>query len=100
MSTSARNGLNFKRNCFSYFSIEIRHEGFTRSCKIVKRTFYTVEKKIISGGLWGTPPGLKIESLAGGVQQPGVVVGALEAGVQAQRLSGQLSRGQGAGVGQ
>ena len=44
--------------------------------------------------------GLKVEALAGGVEQPGVVVGALEARVQAEGLSRQLSGGQRAGVGQ
>jgi hypothetical protein len=41
---------------------------------------------------------LEVESFSGGVEEPGVVVRALEAGVQAEGLSGQLSRGQGAGV--
>ena len=43
---------------------------------------------------------LEAEPVSCGVQDPGVVVGALHAGVQAQRLPGQLPRGQGAGVGQ
>ena len=43
---------------------------------------------------------LKAEPVAGGVQDPGVIVGALHAGVQPQRLPGQLPRGQWAGVGQ
>ena len=41
---------------------------------------------------------LEAEPVAGGVQDPGVVVGALHAGVQPQRLPGQLPRGQWAGV--
>lgn len=43
---------------------------------------------------------LEAEPIAGGVEDPGVVVGALHAGVQSQRLPGQLPRGQGTGVGQ
>jgi len=43
---------------------------------------------------------LEAEPVAGGVEDPGVVVGALHAGVQPQRLPGQLPCGQGAGVGQ
>ncbi len=43
---------------------------------------------------------LEVESFSGRVEQPGVVVGALEAGVKAKRLSGQFSGGEGASVGQ
>ena len=42
----------------------------------------------------------KGEPVAGGIQDPGVVVGALHAGVESQGLAGQLPRGHGAGVGQ
>lgn len=44
--------------------------------------------------------GLKVEALAGGVEQPGVVVGALEARVKTKCLAWQFSGRQGAGVGQ
>ncbi len=43
---------------------------------------------------------LEREPVAGGVQDPGVVVGALHAGVQADRLPGQLAGVERAGVGQ
>ena len=43
---------------------------------------------------------LEAEPIAGGVEDPGIVVGALHAGVQPQCLPGQLPRGQGTGVGQ
>ena len=41
---------------------------------------------------------LEAEPIAGGVEDPGVVVGALHAGVKPQCLPGQLPRGQGTGV--
>ena len=43
---------------------------------------------------------LEAEPVAGGVEDPGVEVGALHAGVQPQCLPGQLPRGQGTGIGQ
>ena len=45
--------------------------------------------------VWG---GLKAESVSGGVEDPWIVVGALHARVQSQRLSGQLPGGEGAGI--
>ena len=44
--------------------------------------------------------GLEAEAVAGGVKDPGVEVGALHAGVQPQRLAGQLAGRQRARVGQ
>ena len=43
---------------------------------------------------------LEGEAVARGIQDPGVVVGALHAGVQPQGLPGQLPRVERAGVGQ
>ncbi len=43
---------------------------------------------------------LEVKSFSGRVEKPGVIVGALEAGVKAERLSGQFSGGEGASVGQ
>ena len=42
---------------------------------------------------------LKAETIAGRVQDPGVVVGALHTCVQSQGLSGEFSGGERAGVG-
>ena len=48
----------------------------------------------------GGPPGggLEAKAVSCGVDQPGVVVRALHAGVEAQGLAGQLAAGEGAGV--
>ncbi len=43
---------------------------------------------------------LEVEAFAGGVEEPGVVVWALEASVKAESLSGQFSGGEWASVGQ
>lgn len=43
---------------------------------------------------------LKAKTIPGGVQDPGVVVGALHTSVQSQSLSRQLPGGKGAGVGE
>ena len=45
--------------------------------------------------VWG---GLKAESVSGGVEDPWIVVGALYARVQSQRLSRQLPGGERAGI--
>ena len=52
------------------------------------------------GGGGGGGGGLEAEAVAGWVEDPGVEVGALHAGVQPQRLAGQLAGRQRARVGQ
>ena len=70
--------------------------------KIISCSFilYLNVSDVITEYYWSWYHSLEGEAVAGGVKDPGIILGTLHAGVQTVSLPGQLPGAQGAGVGQ